>query len=165
MQSTPPQGNPYGSYVEPAPGASYPATPSYPGTASHRTTPSYPATPPLGYRDRPGADSPGYPGERGYQQPGYDPAASLPYSGAPAAGAAQLPVHPSGAGQFSAGQTSPPGAHRAAGYAEDGGYPNGYPGQAPYPDSRAVAGYPPGYSAAADQYRHDGYGGHPVGQG
>ena len=164
-QSTPPQGNPYGSYVEPAPGASYPATPSYPSTASHPTTPSYPATPPLGYRDRPGADSPGYPGERGYQQPAYDPAASLPYSGAPAAGAAQLPVHPSGAGQFSAGQTSPPGAHRAAGYAEDGGHPNGYPGQAPYPDSRAVAGYPPGYSAAADQYRHDGYGGHPVGQG
>ncbi|HEY3034551.1 MAG TPA: hypothetical protein VGJ54_07825, partial [Streptosporangiaceae bacterium] len=164
-QSTPPQGNPYGSYVEPSPAASYPAAPSYPTTASHPTTPSYPATPPLGYRDRPGADSPAYPGERGYQQPAYDPAASLPYSGAPAAGAARLPVHPSGAGQFGAGQVSPPGAHRKAGNAEDGGYPNGYPGQAPYPDSRAVAGYPPGYSAAADQYRHDGYGGHPVGQG
>ncbi|MGN6172328.1 MAG: hypothetical protein ACTHPS_05180, partial [Streptosporangiaceae bacterium] len=152
---------PYGSYVEPAPGASYPATPSYPSTASYPTTPSYPATPPLGYRDRSDADSPAYPGERGYQQPAYDPAASLPYSGAPTAEAARLPVHPSGGGQFGAGQFPAPGAHRA-GNAEDDGYRNGYPGQAPYPDSRAVAGYPPGYSAAADQYRHDGYGGHPV---
>jgi hypothetical protein len=152
-QSTPPQGNPYGSYVEPAPAANYPATPSYP------------ATPPLGYRDQSGADFPAYPGERGYQQPAYDPAASLPYSGPPAAGTARLPMHPSGAGQFGAGQRPAPGAHRDAGYAEDGGYRNGYPGQAPYPDSRAAAGYPPGYSAAADQYRHDGYGGHPAGQG
>jgi hypothetical protein len=149
-QSTPPQGNPYGSYVEPAPGARYPAAPGYPAT------PSYPTRPPLGYQDQPGADFPAYPGERGHQRPAYDPAASLPYSGPAASGAARLPGHPSGADQL-----SPPGAYREAGYPEDGGYP----GQAPYPDSRAAAGYPPGYSTAADQYRHDGYGGHPLGEG
>jgi hypothetical protein len=141
---TPPQGNPYGSYVEPAP------------------TSSYPSTPPIGYQDPLGAGFPAYPNGRGrHQQSAWDPAASAPYSGPAPAGAGRVPVQPSDAGQFPTR-----GAHRKPGYAEDGGYRNGYSGQAPYPDS---AGYPPGSPAAADygadQYRPDGYGGYPLGQG
>jgi hypothetical protein len=144
------QGNPYGSYVEPAPAA------------------SYPSIPPVGYQDQPGGPGfPAYPGDHaGYQEPAYDPAASGSYPGqAGAPQAAGLPVHPSGAGQF-----PPPAAYPEAGYAEDGGYGDGneYPGQAAYADSYGDAGYAPSYPEAgyaADQYQHDGYGGYPAGQG
>ena len=153
---TPAQGNPYGSYVEPAPAA------------------SYPSIPPMGYQDRQaGAAAPGYPGDhRGYQEPAYDPAGAVPpYPGPVSNGAAGPPgpsgpaVHPSGAGQF-----PPPGAYPETGYDGEGGYRNGYPGQPPYADSHgaAAAGYAPGYPAdgyPADQYGPDGYGGYPAGQG
>ena len=155
---TPAQGNPYGSYVEPTPAA------------------SYPSVPPAGYQDRQ-ADGglPGYPGDhRGYQEPVYDPAGTVAYPGPAGNGAAGPPVppgpsepsaHPSGAGQF-----SQPGTYPDAGYDGDGGYGNGYPSQAPYADSygTATAGHAPGYPAAsypADQYGQDGYGGYPAGQG
>ena len=141
---TPPQGNPYGSYVEPAP------------------TASYPSTPPMGYQDPLGAGLPAYPNGRGrHQQSAYDPAASRPYSAPTPAGAGRIPVQPSDAEPVPSR-----GAHRKPGYAEDGGYRNGYPGQAPHPDP---TGYPPGSPAAAgygaDHYRPDGYGGYPLGQG
>jgi hypothetical protein len=103
-QPTPAQGNPYGSYVEPAPA-------------------SYPSIPPVGHQDQQaGAGFPAYPGDHvgGYQESAYDPAAPLPHPGPPAAG---FPVHPSDAGQF-----PPPAAHPEAGYPEYGGYGNAHPG-------------------------------------
>jgi len=141
----PAQGNPYGSYVEPTPAA------------------SYPSIPPVGYQDQ--AGGPAYPGDHdGY----HAPAASGPYPGqAGAPQAAGPPVHPSGAGQF----PPPAAAYPEAGYAGDGGYGDGndeYPGQAVYADSYGEAGYAPSYPEAgyaADQYQHDGYGGYPAGQG
>jgi hypothetical protein len=152
---TPAQGNPYGSYVEPAPAA------------------SYPSIPPAGYQDRQAdAGIPGYPGDhRGYPGPAYDPAGPPRYPDPAGNGAAgpsgpSAPAaHASGAGQF-----PPPGAYPDAGYNGDSGYGNGYPDQAPYPDSygTATAGYAPGYPAdgyPADQYGQDGYGGYPAGQG
>jgi len=149
---TPAQGNPYGSYVEPAPAAGYPSSPS------------------MEYQDREaGAGLPGYSGaHRGYQESAYDPAGTVRYPGPPGNGAAGPPgplAHPAGAGQF-----PPPGDYPEADYAEDGGYGHGYPGQAPYADSygTATAGYVPGYPAGgypADQYGQDGYGGYPAGQG
>jgi hypothetical protein len=128
----------------------------------------------MGYQDRQaGAGAPGYPGDhRSYQEPAYDPAGAVPpYPGPAGNGAAGPPgpsgpaVHPAGAGQF-----PPPGAYPETGYDGDGDYRNGYPGQAPYPDSHgaATAGYAPGYPAdgyPADQYGPDGYGGYPAGQG
>jgi hypothetical protein len=143
---TPGQGNPYGSYVEPAPAA------------------SYPSIPPVGYQDPPDAAGlPAYPGDHGgYQEPVYDPAASGSYPGQTAG----LPTHPSGAGQFPEHTAYP-----EAGYPEDGGYGdqngNEYPGQAPYADSYGDAGYAPSYPEtgyAADQYQ-DEYGSYPAGQG
>jgi hypothetical protein len=103
-QPTPARGNPYGSYVEPAPA-------------------SYPSIAPVGHQDQQaGAGFPAYPGDHvgGYQQSAHDPAAPLPYPGPPAPG---FPVHPSGAGQF-----PPPDAHPEAGYPEYGGYGNEHPG-------------------------------------
>jgi hypothetical protein len=152
---TPAQGNPYGSYVEPAPAA------------------SYPSIPPAGYQDRQAhAGFPGYPGDHsGYEEPAYDPARTVRYpepSGNGAAGPpgpSGPPPHPAGAGQF-----SQPGGYPEADYADDGGYGNGYPSQAPYADSygTATAGYVPGYpddGYPADQYGQDGYGGYPADQG
>jgi hypothetical protein len=152
---TPAQGNPYGSYVESAPAT------------------SYPSIPPAGYQDRQAdAGYPVYPGDhRGYAEPAYDPARTVRYpqpSGNGAAGPAGPsgpPAHPAGAGGF-----AQPSGYPEADYADDGGYGNGYPGQAPYPDSygNATAGYVPSYSAdgyPADQYGQDGYGGYPDGQG
>jgi hypothetical protein len=149
------QGNPYGSYVEPAPAA------------------SYPSIPPPGYQDRQAhAGFPGYPSDhRGYEEPAYDPARTVRYpepSGNGAAGPpgpSGPPPHPAGAGQF-----SQPGGYPEADYADDGGYGNGYPSQAPYADSygTATAGYVPSYPAdgyPADQYEQDGYGGYPADQG
>jgi hypothetical protein len=142
-QNTPAQGNPYGSYVEPAPAA------------------SYPSIPPVGYQDQQaGAGFPAYPGDHGgYQQPAYDSVASLPHPGPTAAG---IPVHPSDAGQF-----PQPAPYPEAGYAQDGGYGNEYPGQAPYADSYGTAGYAPGHPEAdypAGQHGPDGYGGYTAGQ-
>ena len=76
-----------------------------------------------------------------------------------------LAAHPAGAGGF-----AQPSGYPEADYADDGGYGNGYPGQAPYADSygSATAGYVPSYSAdgyPAEQYGQDGYGGYPDGQG
>ena len=152
---TPAQGNPYGSYVEPAPAA------------------SYPSIPPAGYQDRQAdAGYPVYPGDhRGYAEPAYDPARTVRYpqpSGNGAAGPpgpSGPPAHPAGAGGF-----AQPSGYPEADYADDGGYGNGYPGQAPYADSygNATAGYVPSYPAdgyPADQYGQDGYGGYPDGQG
>jgi hypothetical protein len=152
---TPAQGNPYGSYVEPAPAA------------------SYPSIPPKGYQDRQAdAGFPGYPGDhRGYEEPAYDPAPTVRYpepSGNGAAGPpgpSSPPPHPAGADQF-----PQPGGYPEADYADDGGYGNGYPGQAPYADSydTATAGYVPSYPAdgyPADEYGQDGYGGYPADQG
>jgi hypothetical protein len=152
---TPAQGNPYGSYVESAPAA------------------SYPSIPPMGYQDRQaGAGLPVYPGDhRGYQEPAYDAAASVRYPGPAGNGAtgpsaaSGPPAHPAGAIGF-----PPSGGYPEAGYAEDGGYGNGYPSQPPYADSygTATAGYAPSYPAdsyPADQYEQDGYGGYPAGQG
>ena len=149
----PAQGNPYGSYVESAPAA------------------SYPSIPPSGYQDRQGgAGLPVYPGEhRGYQEPAHDSAATVRYSGPSGNGAAGPPatsgppVHPAGAGGF-----PPPGDYPEPGYAEDGGYGNGYPTQAPYADSYGTDGYDPSYPADGyppEQYEQDGYGGYPPGQG
>ena len=147
---TPAQGNPYGSYVESAPAA------------------SYPSIPPTGYQDRQAdAGFPGYPGDhRGYEEPAYDPARTVRYPEPSSNGAAGPPgpsgppPHPSGAGQFP--QT---GGYPEADDADDDGYGNGYPGQAPYADSygTATAGYVPSYPA--DQYGQDGYGGYPADQG
>jgi len=152
---TPAQGNPYGSYVEPAPAA------------------SYPSIPPMGYQDRQAdAGFPGYPGDQpGYQEPAYDPARTVRYpepsgngvAGPP--GPSGPPPHPAGASQF-----PQPGGYPEADYADDGGYGNGYPSQAPHADSygTATAGYVPSYPAdgyPADQYGQDGYGGYPAGQG
>jgi hypothetical protein len=154
---TPAQGNPYGSYVEPAPAA------------------GYPSIPPAGYQDRQAdAGYPVYPGgHRGYAEPAYDPARAVRYpqpSGNGAAGPPGPPgppAHPAGAGGF-----AQPSGYPEADYADDGGYGNGYPGQAPYADSHghgnAPAGYVPSYPAdgyPADQYGQDGYGGYPDGQG
>jgi len=152
---TPAHGNPYGSYVEPAPAA------------------SYPSIPPTGYQDRQAdAGFPGYPGDhRGYEEPAYDPARTVRYpepSGTGAAGPpgpSGPPPHPAGAGQF-----PQPGGYPEADYADDGGYGNGYPSQAPYADSygTATAGYVPSYPAEAypaDQYGQDGYGGYPADEG
>ena len=150
----PAQGNPYGSYVEPAPAA------------------SYPSIPPTGYQDRQaGAGLPVYPGDhRGYQESAYDSAATVRYSRPSGNGAAgppatsdRPPVHPAGVGGF-----PQHGGHPEAGYAEDGGYGNGYPAQAPYADSYGTAGYDPSYPADGyppEQYEQDGYGGYPAGQG
>ena len=152
---TPAQGNPYGSYVEAGPAA------------------SYPSIPPTRYQDRQAdAGLPVYPGDhRGYQEPVYDSAATVRYPGPGGNGAAGPPaasgppVHPADAGGFPQS-----GDYPEAGYAEDGGYGNGYPGQAPYADSygTATAGYVPSYPAdgyPAEQYEQDGYGGYPAGQG
>jgi hypothetical protein len=152
---TPAQGNPYGSYVESAPAA------------------SYPSIPPMGYQDRQ-ADTglPAHPGDhRGYQEPAYDPARTVRYPAPSGNGAATPPgpsgrlPHPAGAGQF-----PQPGGYPEADYADDGGYGNGDPSQAPYADSygTATAGYAPSYPAdgyPADQYGQDGYGDYPAGQG
>ena len=141
---TPTQGNPYGSYVEPAPAA------------------SYPSIPPVGYQDpQAGAGLPGYPGHhRGYPEPAYDPAATVRYRRPSAP-----PAQPAGPGGFPR-----PSDYPEADYAEDGGYGNGYPSQAPYADSygTATAGYVPRYPAdgyPADEYGQNGYGGYPAGQG
>ena len=137
------QGNPYGSYVEPPPAA------------------SYPSIPPAGYQDQqPGAAFPAYPGDqRGYQEPAYDAAAQLPYPTPVAAGAARpagLPAHPSDAGQFPQPAAYPEAAYPEAGYPEDGGYGNEYAGQAAYADTYGNAAYAPGYPAA--DYTADPYG-------
>ncbi|HUZ38261.1 MAG TPA: hypothetical protein VMV17_18210 [Streptosporangiaceae bacterium] len=134
-----PQGNPYGSYVEPAQA-------------------SYPTTPPAGYehQQHAGAGYPGYPA--GYaEQPGYDQAAAMPYQAMPGAG---VPVPPAGDTQL-----PPPGSYPEAGYAEAGGYPQEH-SQGSY-DAYGNDGYAPGYPAgyAADPYGHDGYGGYPASQG
>jgi hypothetical protein len=155
---TPAHGNPYGSYVEQAPAA------------------SYPSAPPMGYQDQqPGAGLPGYSGaHRGYQEPVYDPARTVRYPESAGNGAAGPrgpsgspgPAgHPAGAGQF-----TQPGDYREPGYAEDGGYGNGYTGQAPYADSYGAptTRYVPSYPAEGDpddQYGPGGYGGYPAGQG
>jgi hypothetical protein len=144
------QGNPYGSYVEQPPAA------------------SYPSIPPAGYQDQqPGAAFPAYPGDqRGYQEPAYDAAAQLPYPTPVAAGAARPagpPAHPSDAGQF-----PQPAAYPEAAYPEDGGYGNEYAGQTAYADTYGNAAYAPGYPAAdytADPYGQDGYDGYPADQG
>jgi len=154
-QGNPSQGNPYGSYVEPTPAA------------------SYPSIPPAGYQDRQAdAGFPVYPGDhRGYAEPAYDPAQTVRYpqpSGNGAAGPpgpSSPPAHPADAGGF-----PQPGGYPEADYADDGGYGNGYPSQAPYADSygNATSGYVPSYPAdgyPADQYGQDGYGGYPPGQG
>ena len=152
---TPAQGNPYGSYVEPAPAA------------------SYPSIPPAGYQDRQAdAGYPVYPGDhRGYAEPAYDPARTVRYP-QPSGNGAAGPPGPSGPPAHSAGPGgfAQPSGYPEADYADDGGYGNGYPGQAPYADSygNATAGYVPSYSAdgyPADQYGQDGYGGYPDGQG
>jgi len=145
----PAQGNPYGSYVEPAPAA------------------GYPSAPPMGYQDRqPGPGPSGYSGaHRGYQEPAYDPAQTVRYPQPAGNGASGPAGHPAGAGQF-----PQPGGYPEDGYAEDGGYGNGYTGQAPYADSYGAptTRYVPGYPAdghPADEYGQDGYGGYPPGQG
>jgi hypothetical protein len=152
---TPAQGNPYGSYVEPAP------------------TASYPSTPPMEYQDRqPVAGLPGYSGgHRRHQEPAYDPAQTVRYP-EPTGNGAAGPRGPSGpsAHPAGAGQPTQPGDYPEAGYAGDGGYGNGYAGQVPYADSygASTAGYVPSYPAdgyPADQYGQDGYGGYPAGQG
>jgi hypothetical protein len=152
---TPTQGNPYGSYVEAAPAA------------------NYPSTPPMRYQDQqPGAGLPAYSGgHHGYQEPAYDPARTVRYP-EPAGNGAAGPRGPSGpsAQPSGAGQFTHPGDYPGAGYAEDGGYGNGYRGQAPYADSYGAptTRYVPGYPAdgdPGDQYGQDGYGGYPVGQG
>jgi hypothetical protein len=152
-QSTPAQGNPYGSFVEPTP------------------TASYPSTPPVGYQDQQAdADLPAYRGShRGYQQPAYDPAASLPHPGPAAAG---VPMRPSDRSPLPPAAAYPDAAYAGDGYPGDsypgdGGYRDEYRGQAPYADSYGTAGYAPGYptAGAADQYGHDGHGGYPAGQG
>ena len=98
------------------------------------------------------------PGPSGTPQPSGNGAAGPPGPSGP-------PAHPAGAGEF-----AQPGGYPEADYADDGGYGNGYPGQAPYADSygTATAGYVPSYPAdgyPADQYGQDGYGGYPAGQG
>jgi len=151
----PAQGNPYGSYVEAAPAA------------------SYPSTPPMRYQDhQPGAELPAYSGgHHGYQEPAYDPARTVRYP-EPAGNGAAGPRGPSGpsAQPTGAGQFTHPGDYPGAGYAEDGGYGNGYTGQAPYADpyGAPTTRYVPDYPAdgdPADQYGQDGYGGYPAGQG
>jgi hypothetical protein len=148
---SPSQGNPYGSFVEPAPMA------------------SYPSIPPAGYQgQQPGAAFPAYPDEHdGYQEPVYDAAAQM-YP-APVAAAAARPTgpapYPSGGGQF-----PEPAAYPAAGYQEGNGYGNGYADQPAYADGygNGNGGYPPGYPAAAyaaDQYGQDEYDGYPADQG
>jgi len=152
---TPTQGNPYGSYVESAPAA------------------SYPSIPPMGYQDPPAdAGLPGYPGDhRGYREPAYDAAATVRYP-RPAGNGAAGPPRPSGppAHPADASGFPQPSDYPEADYAEDGGYGNGYPSQAPYADSygTATAGYVPRYPAdgyPADEYGQNGYGGYPAGQG
>jgi hypothetical protein len=142
---TPVHGNPYGSYVD--------ATPAAPAAAA------YPVTPQPGYADipypgagYPGQGSPGEPG--GYPEPGYEPAADLPYQGFPAAAP---PVHPADPGQYLP----------QAGYPGDGGYGMDHVGPANYPDTYADPGYLAGYPAdyAADPYGDDGYGGYSAAQG
>jgi len=152
---TPAQGNPYGSYVEAAPAA------------------SYPSTPPMRYQDQqPGAGPPAYSGgHHGYQEPAYDPARTVRYP-EPSGNGAAGPRGPSGpsAQPAGAGQFTHPGDYPGAGYAGDAGYGNGYTGQAPYADAYGAptTRYAPGYPAdgdPADQYGQDGYGGYPAGQG
>jgi hypothetical protein len=151
----PAQGNPYGSFVEPAPAA------------------SYPSIPPVGYQDRPVGAGPVYPGDhRGYQEPAYDPAAATVRYPGPAGNGAAGPPGPSGSHAHPAGADGLPqhGDYPEADYPEDGGYGNGYPSQAPYADSygSATSGYAPSYPAdgyPGEQYGQDGYGGYPDGQG
>jgi hypothetical protein len=127
----------------------------------------------MGYQDpQPGAGLPGYSGDhRGYQEPAYDPARTVRYPESAGNGATG-PRGPSGPSAYpaDAGQLTQPGDYPEAGYAEDGGYGNGYTGQAPYADSYGAptTGYVSGYPAdgyPADQYGQDGYGGYPAGQG
>jgi hypothetical protein len=146
---SPSQGNPYGSFVEPAPAA------------------SYPSIPPAGYQDQqPGAAFPAYQGDHDrYQEPVYDAAAQM-YP-APVAAAAARPTgpaaRPSGGGQF-----PEPAAYPAAGDPQDNGYGNRYAGQPAYADGYGNGGYPHGYPAddyAGDQYGQDEYDGYPADQG
>ena len=130
------QGNPYGSFVEPAPAA------------------SYPSIPPAGYQ-QPDAALPAYPGDHDrYQEPVYDAAAQM-YPAPVAAAAAR----PSDGGQF-----PEPAAYPAAGYPQDNGYGNGYAGQPAYADGYGNGGYPAA-DYAADQYGQDEYDGYPADQG
>jgi len=155
----PSQGNPYGSFVEPSPAA------------------SYPSIPPAGYQDeQPGADFPGYPRDHdGYREPAYGAAAQMPYP-APVAGTARPArhagpsAHSSDGGQFTqpAGYPPagyPPAGYPPAGYPEDGGYENGYAGQPAYADgygnghggyANGHGGYANGHSGYANG--HGGYG-------
>jgi hypothetical protein len=140
----PAQGNPYGSYVEPAPAA------------------SYPSIPPAEYQDQHAAAGyPTYPSDHGgYQEPAYEPAAAANRADGQSSGTGQFPYH---AGYP---QTDP---YPSAGYAEDGaGYRGEHPGQAAYADSYDAATYAPGYPAdgyGTDPYAHDEYGGYPASQG
>jgi len=130
------QGTPYGSFVEPAPAA------------------SYPSIPPAGYQ-QPDAALPAYPGDHDrYQEPVYDAAAQM-YPAPVAAAAAR----PSDGGQF-----PEPAAYPAAGYPQDNGYGNGYAGQPAYADGYGNGGYPAA-DYAADQYGQDEYDGYPADQG
>ncbi len=138
-EHTPVQGNPYGSYVDPASAA-------------------YPSAAQAGYPDaHPGTGHPSYPAQTGgYPEPAYEPALSAPYPAPPGAG---LPVQAADPGQF-----PPP-----AGYPDHGGYGSEHAAQAPHPEvyedspGYGPESYPGGY--VADPYGHDGYGGYTAAQG
>jgi hypothetical protein len=140
----PAQGNPYGSYVESAPAA------------------SYPSIPPVGYQDRHAAAGyPTYPSDHGgYQEPAYEPYAAANRADRQSSGTGQFPQHPGYP------HTDP---YQQAGYADDGGgHQREHPGQSAYADSYDAATYPPGYPAdgyGTDPYAHDEYGGYPASQG
>jgi hypothetical protein len=145
-----PRGNPYGSFVEHAPAA------------------SYPSIPPAGYQDQqPGADLPAYHGDHDrYQEPVYDALARMYSAPVGAARPAGPATHPYDGGQFPQAAAYP-----AAGHPGDRGYRNGHAGGSAYADGygNGNGGHPPGYPAAdyaANQYGPDDYDdNYPVGQG
>jgi hypothetical protein len=134
----PAQGNPYGSYVNPAP-------------------PSHQASPAM-YADAHPSGGHAYPADsaRGYAGPGFSHAPA-PYQPAiAAAGHAADARHYPAAGSYS--QT---------GYPSDGGYGyEQHASQSVYPAPREAASYPPGYASGypGAPYENNGYG-YPAEQG
>jgi hypothetical protein len=137
-EQAPAQGNPYGSYVDPAP-ASYQASPAV-----------YPDSHPSGGHAYP-ADPAG-----SYDGPGFSQAPA-PYQPAIAAAG-----HAADAGHYPVAGVYPP-----AGYPSDGGYGyEQHASQAVYPAPQEAVSYPPGYANGypADPYENNGYG-YPAAQG
>lgn len=135
--NTPVQGNPYGSYVDPAPTVQPGATAGYPDALR-------------------GTGYAGYPAQAGaYPQPTYEPSPSALYPAEPFAG---MPAQADLPGQFPPSAGYPENGGYPNEYVGETPYPELYEGNPGYGPS-----YPRGY--IADPYGHDGYGGHSTAQG